>query len=313
MTSWLLLTVPILVFPVVLFLGFAGCHGDTFVSTPAAPTKNGAKPGPGSRYRPPTPPTVGAPQSYDQLIEGTPGLIAYWHLNETSGTIAHDTGPLLKTGSPIDGTFNFAPGGTSARELGSKAPLFDGTSAYVEVPPVGAPFDARLSTPAFSIEAWVNVRGDPTARGWNAQQAVVSFHEISGTPSDRGFVLMVIHSTSQSEVQGILYTDTGAAVTVPFQLTGGFGVPTQWWHLVLTYEYQGDLNLYVNGDPAPGGRVTPQSGYAPNTSQSLRIGADRRKPDAPVNFFNGSVEEVALYSSVLPPSDVRTHFTAASP
>jgi hypothetical protein len=86
------------------------------------------------------------------------------------------------------------------------------------------------------------------------------------------------------------------------------------FYLVLTYDGQ-TLSLFADGVPL--GQVT--AGYAPNAAQVLWIGAGtpyspRRTqpagpdPASPLFPFVGAIQDVAIYSTVLPLSTILTHF-----
>jgi hypothetical protein len=103
--------------------------------------------------------TVIAPTTYEQSLLSLHPL-AYWPLNETSGTIAHDVVGNYN-GSYIGGCTLAQTGpGNAIFGSPSRSVLFDGTSGYVDIPE--GPFDI---TGAITMVAWVDASSVPSFAG----------------------------------------------------------------------------------------------------------------------------------------------------
>jgi hypothetical protein len=93
-------------------------------------------------------------------------------------------------------------------------------------------------------------------------------------------------------------------------------VPADPVYLALTFDGQ-MLTIFVNGEKQ--GQTQIPSPYVPNTTQPIWIGAGapfvaRRPtqaagmPGSPLFPFVGAIQDVALYRTALPASDINTHF-----
>ncbi|MGC9238014.1 MAG: hypothetical protein ACP5GF_14190, partial [Thiomonas sp.] len=92
----------------------------------------------------------------DIVLSDSP--VAYWPLNETSGTTAHDL-----SGNGLNGTIE--SGVTIGESQGiPRAPgsfLFNGSSGYIDVPASSLLCPLSEGT----VEAWVNWQGSPSVVG----------------------------------------------------------------------------------------------------------------------------------------------------
>ena len=151
----------------------------------------------------------------------------------------------------------------------------------------------RLITDDFSLELWFNSRGGTgtnVTQWWQA--AGLLDGEVPGTVDDFGTSL---------DATGQVWAGTGHPDTSIHSrkgLTDG-----TWHHLVVTRkESTGALTLFVDGAQvsARGGtqRLTSAPGLRAGALQSGR------------NFLAGSLADLAVYNSVLPPATVTAHFHA---
>ena len=89
------------------------------------------------------------------------------------------------------------------------------------------------------------------------------------------------------------------------------GMPIDWVYLVTTYHSASKtVRLYVNGDERsskPGLDYKQLLTSKPN----LRIGARGQDTGKEEFGFAGNIDEVAVYSSVLSPTDIKSHYTLA--
>lgn len=311
MTGSLVLLVLVLLAPAVLLFAFAGCGEYIDVSLP-----------------PPTATTPGDP--YRAAILREPGLLGYWRLAETEGTIAYDSAPGARGGVYNEGPTLGEQGALAAKQPGDTAVLFDGVEELAEIAvgtaaalDPGAP-DRLLPPMSFSLEAWVSLAPPPPGSGTGRLDVVFDSHEITGEGAVRGFSLIVLREPGPPTIRGLVGTGvTGTtldeltdevSIELPADVLGG-----TWAHVVLTHESAGDagtLTLYLNYlDPASGSpkrdfRTSNKVSYKRDQAQAqpLRIGAGQGPAGEPANFFSGRIDEVALYNVAVPPAAIGAHF-----
>ena len=211
----------------------------------------------------------------------TSGPDLYWRLGESAGPTAADT-----TGNGATGTYS---GGVTFGVTGAvtgttdKAVTTNGTTGLVSsVTKVTRP-------PAFSEELWFKTT-----------------------------------TTSGGKLVGLGSSATGLSTTVDSQVvmlntgqlrfTAGAGVITStktyndgaFHHVVGTQGPSGTV-LYVDGVSVGNSATTTGSAFSGN----WRVGGDRTGDAASSsNYFAGTLDEVAIYSTVLSAADVSSHFTA---
>jgi hypothetical protein len=218
---------------------------------------------------------------YNYAVLGTPALAGYWPLAEAGGTVAYDVFGA-NHGSYIGHPELGAPGA----EPTATAVGLNGLGQYVLLP--------RLIADDFSLELWFSSR---SGRGTNVTQwwqaAGLLDGEVPGTVDDFGTSL---------DASGQVWAGTGNPDTSIHSRPGL--ADGKWHHVVLTRkEPTGALALFVDGVQVSAGhggsqRLTSAPGLRVGVLQSGR------------NFLTGTVADVAVYSSALPPATVTAHFRA---
>lgn len=228
--------------------------------------------------------TVSAPpDAYDATVLSD-GPSGYWRLGETSGTSAADA-----TGAPAGTIKNGVTLGMAGALVDdpNTAMRFDG-NGYVSVTN-----RSNLNPTAdFTVEAWVR----PTALN-GVGGAIVHKGGSTGNPVWQYRLSL----TSTGKWRGTIFSgSTAYAVTDP-----GTPSTTNWTYLAMTRSGS-QLTLYVNGLPVATTTVTATI----NTSTGLfAIG---RTGSSSTDYFNGSIDEVAVYPSALSASRVFAHYTAGT-
>ena len=150
----------------------------------------------------------------------------------------------------------------------------------------------RLITDDFSLELWFSSRagrGTNVTQWWQA--AGLLDGEVAGTVNDFGISL---------DATGQVWAGTGNPDT-SIHSRKGLADGT-WHHVVFTREEPtGALTLFVDGVQVSAGRGGRQRLTSP---PGLRAGVLQTGR----NFLVGTVADVAVYSSVLPPATVTAHF-----
>ncbi len=220
-------------------------------------------------------PAIGS-ESYREAVLGTPGLVSYWRLGEASGTTAVDqkasnTGAY--SGSPALGRSGLIAGDTDT------ATGFDGQDDHVAVPD-SASLD--ISGP-LSIEAWIKV--GTFDRDW---QAIVTKGDSAYRLHRCGGANTVCFGTN-----GLSNVDLSANVDVTDGKT----------HHVVGVWDGSRKSIYIDGSLA---NSTIATGTVSANSYDLAIGENRQQTG---RFFNGTIDEAAVYGAALSANSVRRHYS----
>jgi hypothetical protein len=259
---------------------------------------------------------------YQDTVTSTVGLVAFWPLNDTSGTIAaelapnhfngtYTTGPVVTTYNAAQrsdaspGTFtlnqtNIVAGDTVNGNHDNPNPCVYCNGGYVRVP-----WQPSLGPPQFTLEAWVvpnwtlaDAQTNPSFRAVVASAALTS-----GTLS--GFSLLATPDNLWAAAIGIGSQDVFATAGNNQTIVQG-----SLYFLVATYDGT-TLTLWIN--PAdtsqPPEASVAASGYVSVPSPvPLYIGTGRPDLPTPLFPFNGSIQDVALYRTVLDGKTIETHY-----
>ena len=206
---------------------------------------------------------------------------AYWRLGEASGTTAADE----KNAAP--GTY--AGGvtlGTPGAVVGdaNTAASFDGVDDSVSVAD-GAAVDVGPGD--FSVEFWLKT-------STNREQAVIGKASswLVSVTDDAGSVGDVRARFSDGTVTRYAYSAT--------RVDDG-----RWHHVVVELDRDSGVTIYVDGQPKSTAGAVPGS---LDNSSALRIGTASGYAS-----FQGSLDEVALYKTLLPASRISAHEDAGRP
>jgi hypothetical protein len=264
---------------------------------------------------------------YHDTVAGTAGLVAYWPLSETSGTTAFDAGPNAGTPLAFNGTYTqgqnvpYDPVNQSAAATGAvninesgivpgdafnndlsmpePCPYFDG--GFVKVP-----WNAPLNpAPPFTIEAWVRPH-------WTANdvQNFPAYRDVvvsADPPANAGYALFATNDNFWGVSVGLGSTNAEARPPAGSNQTI---LSDTTYYLVVTYDGT-TLKLWVNPADTSAGPYAQvaASGFVPLASLvPLYIGTGRPDVPAPLNPFNGWIQDVAFYNAVLDNPTIETHF-----
>ena len=220
-----------------------------------------------------------------RIFDDDPTL--YWRLNEANGSVAADSGPLGNTGS----YFGPTTGGQSGAVAGTtnKSVLFQSPSQVNS--------DAIFTSPStYSTELWFSTT---TTVGGKLIGFGSSKEGQSGN-YDR-------HLYMQDDGRLVFGTWTGQTNTITSSDAYNNG---QWHHAVATQSAAG-MVLYVDGVSVG---TNPQTS-AQDYSGYWKIGGDSTWGSSSA-YFDGKLDEVAVYPTALSASTVGDHFrigTGAAP
>lgn len=205
-------------------------------------------------------------------------LIAYWRLDETSGSFALDSADGDQNGT-LNGNASFSNG-----KIGN-ATAFDGVDDFVDVN------SAALNlTQYLTFGAWV--------KPGSLSASTVLFGKgnyNSGSPQTSYFIYYY-------QPTNVLYCWTAWSGNTSVSVSNGSSLirPGEWHHVLCTFNTDNNaLTLYVDGVQ----RVTgTKIGPSPN-SHAFRIGGLQNGSGLYLDF-NGSVDDVRIYNRALSATDV---------
>jgi hypothetical protein len=212
--------------------------------------------------------------------------VGYWPLNESSGTVAYE---LVNGSNGVDGgSFVLTTGGSAGAGFPNphRIVVYNGSSGYTQVP--------RLIGPTnFSIVFWVKTSVSGGTPNWYNGAGLVD-GEVGGVQNDFGVALV-----GAKVGFGVGNPDT--------TLTSVKSVNDNVWHqVIVTHDAgTGAMTIYIDG--ALDSSLTGPTG-ARTTPSNLRFGSLLTG----VNFFNGSLSDVAMYSQVLTAGQVTQLYKAAT-
>jgi hypothetical protein len=211
--------------------------------------------------------------------------VAYWPLNETSGTIARE--PVQGSNGFYAGTY-FSATGVSGAGFVSPHPAmhFNGTSGYSQIPRL-------IGDTNFSIVFWVLTSAIGGTPNWYNGAGLVD-GEVGGITGDFGVSLV------GSKVGfGIGNPDT--------TLTSVAAINNSAWHQVAVTRNSSNGVMTICIDGKFDSSTTGPTGMRTSPS-SLRIGGIQ----AGGGFLNGSISDVALYKQALTTNQIATLYSAAT-
>ena len=198
------------------------------------------------------------------LYNAVPIPVAYWKLDETSGTSAADSSSQADTGT-VYGTASWVSG-----QVGGALSL-NGTNAYVKAANL-----ASTQTDNITMSIWVK---------WNGS---TSNHQVilnNGNSASNGYSIYLDHGNGDK----LCLLAGGVAVMLSQTV-----LPVGQWTQITATRSGGTWSLYVNGS----GVAITNSGATPNIpSGETTIGAAQ----GGVQTFNGSVDDVKFYNVVKRP------------
>jgi RHS repeat-associated protein len=200
--------------------------------------------------------------------------VSYWRLGEATGTTAAD---LMGANA---GTYNNTPAldqdPLQDYDNYDAAVNFNGTNEDVSIPSASS---LNFGT-TFSLEAWISVDSYPSAGSF---ASIISKKDSYSLKFNGNLLEFTIVQGATSQV---LQYGTGLAAGTAF-------------HLVATYDGV-TQRLYVDGTQVAS---RAQTGAPTSTANSLRIGS----LDGTSRFFDGTIDEVAVYNTALSANQVWNH------
>jgi hypothetical protein len=169
----------------------------------------------------------------------------------------------------------------------AEAMSFNGTDAYVDAG------DFSLNASEGTVSAWIK------STNTSAFQMIIG-KTTGGAGNDQ---LQFRTESTTEKVRVTLFYSGGATIldSTATVLDGN------WHHVAFTYSSSG-MNIYIDGSASGSNttNVTPLS----TSTESFMIGA--RKISAPNSFFNGEIDEVAVFNTVLSAEKIQQIYDATA-
>ena len=217
------------------------------------------------------------------------GLVAYWPLNEGSGTVAHDWSENGHDGTLEDGPTWTPPGEV---KTGAGALSFDGVDDRMVVDS----FDLEGGT-GITLAAWI-MRNEVTD-----DSRVISKAQGGGTPDH--YWAMVLSGNGDDDLEFRLRTDSGATsrVTVPDGQEVELGV---WTHAAVTWDASDpNVKFYKNGEMI---HSASKDGTAVGIGPDVKIGVGNQSVSAGADNmdrpFDGIMDDVAIWNRGLTQEEI---------
>jgi hypothetical protein len=211
--------------------------------------------------------------SYTRTVLGTTGLVSLWPLREATGTTVHDA--MGYANGTLSGGYTQNVEGGIVNEPGLRAITFNGSTGYIRIT------DATNLNPGdtLSFECWFKRDGTGTRQYlWYGRNDGLYVRFSASDKIEAGKVNGSVFWTTDDS-----YTDD------------------DWHHLVVTKNGT-TRRIYVDGAAAS------SSGANSTLSAAGSLGSEIGASDTPGNFFDGSLQHVALYDVALSAATVEAHY-----
>ena len=204
-------------------------------------------------------------------------VVGVWLFDEGKGEIVKDSSKNSHHGS-VNGNPQWIDG-----KFGN-ALKFDGLDDFIDL---GS--DETLSLATFSVSFWFNME---VTQAWN-HMVSKGTHKGAGNPGAVNWGVM--SRENEAGIKYEIYEDTKwSGISSPVSLK-------EWHHVVATYD-EDKMELYVDGTSKGtllGAKIKIDK------TRSVKIGAKSVEGPTPASYFNGSIDEVAIFNAILPVEDVK--------
>lgn len=229
---------------------------------------------------------------YSSSVANRTGLTNYYRLGEASNTASvadsKGTSPGVSAGGVTVGVTGALSGDSNT------AMTFDGVNDYIQTPAPRQTTGTNFTGNDFSIEFWFKSNqnfGTGCTNWWQGARLVDA--EVDGTNNDFGTSLC-----AGQVIVGVGGTNDTNVISAAGLNNGN------WHHVVMTRTAATRvIQLYIDG--ALSGSAVASSTALLNTSAIISIG----RSQVPDDYFAGTMDEIALYSIVLTPSQVLADYS----
>ena len=164
---------------------------------------------------------------------------------------------------------------------------FDGSNDYVEVP-----YASAINPTSYTVSAWAKVEG-----GSGFRSVITSRSD--DTSGDKGYMIYAGENDTWQFWTGT-GTGTNSGNWIWHQINSAESVGSDWAFLTATYNGT-TMKFYVNG-VQKGGNLDASAHK--NTTEPMRIGAGKTEDTVPEYYFNGKIDEVAIWNEALGSAEI---------
>jgi hypothetical protein len=235
-------------------------------------------------------PSAMAGAQYQATILGD-GPIGYWRLGESqTAGIATDISGSGRNGVYTRTVVSGVPGAIAGDP--DTAATFDGLTTGVNVPALGT--DGFNFTNSFSLEAWVINQG---------QGSLNSASSPLGRIVSRGWPGMFGYGWGILASNGMRFTTFGVKDFDSSQTV----VPMDgaWHYVVVVFDSTNTANFFLDGV-----QTDAISDVNPVRTTALDLWIGRNPASTAEEFFNGNIDEVAIYNFELSSDQIAAHYKA---
>lgn len=212
--------------------------------------------------------------------------VAYWPLNETSGTVAYEL--VHGSNGAYAGGVTLTTGGAVGAGFGTphRIATYNGSSGYAQIPRL-------IGSTNFSIVFWLRTGASGGTPNWYNGEGLVD-GEVGGTTGDFGVALVG--------------TKVGFGIGNPdTTLPSIKNISDNVWHQVVATRDAGSGLMTICIDGKFDSSTTGPIGVRTN-SPALRIGSLQTGG----GFFSGSISDVTMYPQALTTNQIATLYSAAT-
>lgn len=236
--------------------------------------------------------TTTVPSYPSAVLADSPSL--FWRLGDKAGPAAADTSGSLAGGIYSGGVTYGQPGQAADTDKGI---VTNGTNGLVSSSAATSPLSA------FTVEAWIKTTTTTGGKivGFGNRQGGLDF---SGNPTASSNYDKHLYMTNDGRLVFGVYDGGTETLSTPTPYNDG-----QWHHVVGTQGATG-MAFYVDGIRFGRNTITTNQAY----DGYWRVGGDNLNgwPFQPSSsFFNGSIDDVAVYPGALTKDQVIGHYTAS--
>lgn len=223
------------------------------------------------------------------------GHASTWGLQETTGTVAEDEGPLALDGNYVNGPALNQSGPIA----GVVAVDFEANNDHVIT---GISDDDTYSSTDQTIVAWINV--ESTVGVGTARTILTKDHNT--TASLREWHFGLTHSSGESRLRFFVRQSGGSSLYL--EVTGGTGLVNGTWYMATAVLDGTNTDTFVYLDTAlDGSDTTPSGTRIGNTTQPLSIGG---RSTAGTALFDGKISFVSYFDYALTSTDIQDLYDA---
>lgn len=221
--------------------------------------------------------------------------VGYWRLDSPSGSTMVDS-----SGNGYNGTYTNSP------TLNVSGVLSNNTAAsfnYASTQCGAVADNAALSiTGALTVECWLNATAGWATHGGN-QGLVCKYLGSAGQPNERGYALYVA-----TNVIGFVISSNGVSGSATTVLSPGTFTSNAWHHVVATYTPSTSMAIYIDGSLVTN-RTTTVPHIIFDNAAPLQIGT-QFDPANNIFYWNGKLDECAVYNTALSAGRISAHYNA---